>query len=459
MVFVVRIVSPNDFGVFAVALVVHAVVSSFGELGLSSCISRRDLDPERVGPTVATLAWVSSFALAAITALSAEPLATALGSIHAANPIRVLSISIFLGGLFTVPGALLVREFRQGRILLASAVAFLPMNGLLLLLALNGDGAMAFAWSRVVGQLISGLVMVASVKRQYWPRINVHEILPLLRFGLPLAGANLLTYVFLNADFAIIGRSLGTEQLGIYTLAFTIASWPTSILSSTINSVAMPAFSAASSDSEDLTRLLRSSTTIVALLAFPIAALSMVLATPLLIVVYGDKWSPAAPVLSVLAVYGALFSISLLLSNLLVGTGRSGVVFLVQGASILVLVPAVAWGVSVVGLVGAAYAHIGVVLLALILYVLLLRNSLAPGRGLIAATWWPLATAAGAGTAASLAAGLFDEPVASLAVGGVVGLLVCFAMALPYLHAYAPTALTSRLQRAVHAIGGVWRVR
>lgn len=447
MAVVVRIVSPHDFGVFAVAVVVHAVVSSFGELGLSSCISRRDLETDKVAPTVALLALVSSFILAAMTALAAEPLALALGAAEAADPIRVLSISIFLGGVFTVPGALLVREFRQSKILMASAVAFLPMNGLLILLAFNGDGAMAFAWSRVAGQLISGVVMVASVGKHYWPRLTFREVIPLLRFALPLAGANLLTYVLLNADYAIIGRSLGTEQLGIYMLAFTVASWPTSVLASTINGVAMPAFSAAGPDKVQLTEMLRNSARMVALLAFPLGMLCMVLAVPLILVVYGERWVDAAPVLSALAVYGALFSLSLLLSNLLVGIGRSGLVFAVQGVSILVLVPSVVWGVSVVGLVGAAYAHILVVLLVLGLFLLASRKYLLSGpRVLFGATWGPLVAAVGAGVASMLSASLFGEPILSLTIGGLTGLAVYGAVASPMLWSFVPTSLKLRLR-------------
>ena len=128
----------------------------FGELGLSSCVARRDLDPDRVASTVALLAILSSFALAAGMALAADPLAGLLGAPEAAAPIRVLAIAVVLGGVFTVPGALLVREFRQGKVFLASAVAFVPANLVLVLMAVNGDGAMAFAWSRVVSQLVSG---------------------------------------------------------------------------------------------------------------------------------------------------------------------------------------------------------------------------------------------------------------------------------------------------------------
>src|SRR5664279_4408826 len=97
---VVRIVSPEDFGVFAVAATVFTVVSSFGELGLSSCLARREMDPDAIAPTVALIALISGAALAGLMAVSAEPLAIALGAPQADSSIRALSICVFLGGIF-----------------------------------------------------------------------------------------------------------------------------------------------------------------------------------------------------------------------------------------------------------------------------------------------------------------------------------------------------------------------
>lgn len=449
MVIVVRIVTPHDFGIFAIALVVHAVVSSIGELGLSSCIARRDLEPDRVAPTVFLLSLVSSFVLALTMAVSAEPLAAALGSSEAAEPIRVLSLSVFLGGVFTVPGALLVRDFRQDKVLLAGGVAFLPMNALLLILAMSGDGAMAFAWSRVAGQLISGVVMAVSVKLRYWPKLDSAQVVPILRFGLPLAGANLLSYVLLNADYAIIARSLGPAELGIYMLAFTVASWSTSVLSTTINSVAMPAFSARGADIPGLQLMLRKAATLVASIAFPIAAMTVALAYPLISVLYGDVWLRAAPLLSVLAIYGGVFSLSLLVSNILVGTGRSGAVMAVQGLWIVSLVPAVALSVSLSGLIGAAYAHVAVILLIVLpAYVFFVRRLLPSAASvLFVSVRGPLAASIAAGACAAGASALTGQGIIGLFAGSLAGGSLYTLLMLPTVRGLLPELPGGKMRR------------
>lgn len=365
-VFVVRIVSPRDFGVFAVALVVYTVVSAFSELGLSACIARRDLNPTGMAPVVVALSMASSVSLAITMAVAAHPLAVALGAPDAEGAIRVLSLSVLFSCLTTVPTAMLTREFRQGRIFAATAVAFIPSNGLLVLLALNGDGAMAFAWSRLAGQLVAGTVLIASVRPWYWPGWDSATARRALAFGLPLAGANLLNYTLLNADYAFIGSLLGPALLGTYSLAFNVASWSTSVLGAAVNGVAMPAFSDLKHDPDRLREAVSRWLAITGIIAFPVAALTAVLAPDLIHVLYGEKWSAAAPILAVLALYGAIFVVTLVASNLLVGTGRAGWVFIIQAVWLACLLPAVGLGVSGLGVMGAAYAHVVVIALVVV---------------------------------------------------------------------------------------------
>ena len=96
-------------------MVVHAIVSNIGELGVSSCLMRGDTDPDEIAPTVAAISIFSSLVLAAGMVFFAHPMAAALGSPEAAGSIRVLALAVVLVGVFATPCAQLVRDFRQER--------------------------------------------------------------------------------------------------------------------------------------------------------------------------------------------------------------------------------------------------------------------------------------------------------------------------------------------------------
>ena len=223
---VAHILSPHDFGVFAVALTAFAIVSSLGELGVSACLMRADLDIDHLAPTVATVSIFSSAVLGGAMAVFARPIAAALGSAAAVGPIRVMSLAVFTVGAFAVPNSQLIRDFKQDKIFLANAIGFVVSTVLLITLAKAGGGALAFAWSMVVRQFVMGGVLVAVAPRHYRPGLARSALSVILRFGLPLAGANFVNYILLNVDYAFVGHLLGAAELGVYMLAFTVASWP-----------------------------------------------------------------------------------------------------------------------------------------------------------------------------------------------------------------------------------------
>lgn len=440
MAVVARIVAPEEFGVFALALTVQAMLVSLAELGVASAVARSDLDPDEIAPTVATISVIASLSLAAAMAVFATPLAVALGSASAAEPLRIMSLSVALIGPLAVPGAQLQREFRQRRVFLANAIAFIPSSAVLLVLAVHGDGAVAFAWSRVIGQAVMGAVMILSLSKHYLLGFNRAQLAPLLRFGVPLALANLLSQVLLNVDYVFVGRMMNIDDVGLYMLAFNIAAWSTAVIGSMLNSVVLPAFSRVSRQPGPLADALRQGTRAVALVASPIGALTLALASPLITTVYGPQWSASAPVLRVLAVYGVISVACLLFANIIVAMGRTGVLLWVQIAALVCLVPALWLGVRLNGLVGVGLAHICVILvITLPAYLVGIRRSTGSGPGLLArAVAWPVAAAAVAGGVAWSVALVPERALTQLLVGGVCGGLVYVVLTAPLLVALVP---------------------
>jgi lipopolysaccharide exporter len=440
MAIVARIVAPAELGVFALTLVVHGVVVSLAELGVSSAIARSDLDQDEIAPTVATISIVTSLTLATLMAIFADPLAALLGSPDAAGPLRVMSLCVALIGPFAVPGAQLQREFRQDLVFRANAIAFLPGSAVLIVVALLGDGAMAFAWSRVAGTLVMGTLMMMSVSKRYWPALNLRLVGPLMRFGIPLAVANLLSQVLLNVDYVFVGRMLDISDVGLYNLAFNVSVWSTAVIGSMLNGVVLPAFSKVRADGGNLSDALSRATHLVGLIAFPIGGFTIALASPLIVTIYGDQWAAAAPVLGVLSLYGMLSVVCLLLANVIVSSGRTVILFLVQLVALAFLVPVMWLGVTLGGLVGVGVAHILVVIVVTFpLYVIAIRRSIGTGPLIILrAMTGPAIAAALSGVVAWFVVLGIPTPGLKLLVGGLAGGLVYLLLTAPELRSFLP---------------------
>lgn len=446
MAVVARLVSPDELGVYALAIAVYGFVASLASWGVASAIGRSDLDADKLGPTVTTFALSSTCVVAGAMALSAGPVASAFEAPEAAGPIRILAVALALQGIFAVPNTQIQRVFRQDVIFRANVVAFILSNTTLLLLATVIHGAEAFAWSRVVGNLVVGLMIVLSLEKHYRPGWHAQFVGPLLRFGVPVALGTLLSRFVLNVDYVIVGREMSTTDLGFYMLAFNICAWPTTALGAVMDQVVLPAFSGVRRDGGDLRATVFRAVRLVALVACPIGAFTFAFAYPLIETVYGAKWLTAAPVVKVLALYGVLYVLGTLFDEMMIASGKTMTMFLVQATALVALVPILIVGVRVAGLVGVGIGHILVVLVVTMpAYLVAMNATTGAGLGvaLRALSRPVLAAVAAAGVALMATQGL-GHPLAKLAVGGVVGLTVYVAVAGPQLLQLFPDRLADK---------------
>ena len=421
-----HLIAPAQFGVFAVALTVQAIIINGSDLGVSAYIVRHDGDMDEVGPTVTTIAVVSAAVLAVVMALSAPWLSTELGSHAATSPVRILSLTVLLAGVSSVPGAVITREFRQDKRFVADFANFVASTAILLALATSGIGALALAWSRVAGQGISTLILFKFSPKRYRPGFNRAVSRVVVSFGLPLVGASFLGFLIGNVDYIVVGRVLGARQLGFYYLAYNAGSWPYVILAPITASVAIAAFSRVRHDRARLKDRVGTSMAAMLAVGFPANALIVALAGPLIHVVYGPRWSPAAAALAFTAIYGALRIPADLLYNVAVAEGRTRAMLLFQIAYLAALAPITVVSVHALGIVGAGIAHViaiaGVLLPGL---VLTLAQPTGFGfRALLATAARPLYASVAAGIVAHLVAGRIDGAWPALLAGGAAGLLV-----------------------------------
>jgi lipopolysaccharide exporter len=420
---VARILTPHDFGVFAVALTVFTIVTAIGEFGVISCLSRADLDVESLAPTLWTVSLASSLLMAGLLYEFATPISASLGSREAAGPVQAMSIVMVIWGIVAVPTAQCVRDFRADVLFRANALSFFPSLAVLLFLAKHGDGAMAFAWSRVAAQGTSATVILLSVPKLHRPGMARGALSVLYKFGLPLACANFVGYILQNVDYALISRLLGPVMLGTYVLAFNSASWSMALLGGVLNNVSMPAFSRVKHDVVRLRTAMADGLRVVTLIAAPMCTMVMVLARPLVLTLYGAQWASSAIVLSILSLYGLISVVGVLFSSMLAALGRSKLVLAVQLVWLLGLVPAMTIGVHEDGITGAAIAHIVIIgPVVLPCYLVALRRVTGVHVSLLAkAAFPPLAAAVAAAGLAWCAASRFHSPPVQLTAGVVAG--------------------------------------
>ena len=417
-----RLLTPGAFGAFAVALVVQAILINFADLGMSADLIRHREWQRRV-PTVASISLAASGLLCLGMIAGAPTLASSLGSHQAAPVIAVMSLSLVIAGAGVAPYAAIQREFQQSRYFVIVLSSFLIGSAVtVLLIAGFGWGAMALAVGKVVEQACS--VSLQFVVTRTRPAFGFDRSVArsALAFGLPVCGANALSWLVLNLDYIVIGRVAGAVALGLYVLAFNMSSWPVNALVQTVRNVALPGFSRM--DGASSARSFVASFGFVLTAGLFVAAVLAPMARPLVRVVYGAAWLGSAGPLGVLAVFGAVRVIFDLSATFLIARGGSRPVLLVQAVWVATLVPAMFVGVHTWGIVGAGIAHLFVgSVVVLPAYAVALNRMGVPFRALVAAAARPFGAAVVASTAVWAGSQATDVPWQAVVVGGVIGIV------------------------------------
>ena len=424
-----RLLSPEAFGVYAVALTVQTILMTLADLGLSADLIRsRDL--EHRAPTVASLSLLSGVLLTALMCSLAVVLASSMGAPDAAPVIMVLSLTLVLSGIGVVPYAKLQRGIEQKKLFGTSAVDFLVSTVVTIFLVLLGMGPMALAIARLAAQSCSTMLQFILSRTRLKFGFDRSVAASSLRFGLPLAGANLLSWILLNVDNIVIARVAGEVALGLYVLAFNISSWPMSAIGTAIRSVSLAAFSRERREREDAEETpadssIVSATGLAWAAALPAGALLAVLSVPLVQFLYGDQWRASAGVLAALGFFGALRVVFDLMATYLMAHGAARPVFWIQALWIVSLTPLLIIASEQFGVEGAGWAHVVVaVIIILPAYLLALRRVDVRLRPLFRVLWPPILAGAAAWLAADVVSGWFDSPIVALLSGGAAGGLV-----------------------------------
>lgn len=326
-----RVLTPQEFGLVSLALVVIGFLDVVSDLGVSQALIYLDASRRRTDT-----ALTATVVLGALIALALALLAPVIGrQLHEPETVpllRLLALSIFAGSIGVVPDTLLRKDLDFRRRVPVQLSLSATRGVLAIVLALAGFGVWALAIAQVAAQIVSSGVAWALVayrpRRDAW-RVRRPELVELLRYGVPTAASGLLSNLVLNIDYIIVGRVLGATQLGLYTLAFRVPEMLVVSVFQIVSSVTFPAYSQANKSMERLRRaylrVLRLQNTYGLLMS----ALLFVLAPLTITVVFGPEWEPSIRSMQALAVYAAFRSLGMGVVDLLKGIGRPNVALII----------------------------------------------------------------------------------------------------------------------------------
>lgn len=334
-----RLLIPADFGLFAIGLLAINTMGIFRDLGFGAALIYKKDDPKHSAANTAFILLPIAASLFFVITYISAPYISIIFANDAVEPIiKVLALTFVISSVGIVPSMLLEKELEFKKKVLPETLPQVAYALVAIGLALSGYGV----WSLVYGQILhavltAGLIWMISKWRPSF-RFDKKVAADMFKYSKHILGASFVVFLTMNIDNAIIGKMLGMEALGFYTIAYMIANLPATQITHLVSRVMFPVYSKLQDDKNALRSAYLKVLSYVSMLSIPMAFGIFVIAPDFVRVVLGEKWMPAVPALQVLAIAGLIRSIIAIGGFLFTGSGRADLDFKMNAFRFVVIV-------------------------------------------------------------------------------------------------------------------------
>ncbi|RPI32947.1 MAG: lipopolysaccharide biosynthesis protein [Chloroflexota bacterium] len=369
-VILARLLLPDDFGLLALGLLAINYIDTITDLGVGAAVIYRQDNPERVANVAFVISVASGLLLSTLAFLGAPWVADFFDEPRLTAVMQALSVTILVASLGGIHAARMKKELDFKRRFLPESARAIFKGGISIVLALMGWGVWSLVWGHIIGWAITtGLYWWVSGWR---PRFSFDLNLArqMVGYGIQMVLISLFGQIIMNLDYVFIGRRMDAAQLGFYTIAFRIPELVILNICTVVSQAIFPAFSKLQNDPSRLRKGFLTTLRFVALITVPAAVGMTVVAPEFVNVFYTSRWSPAIPVMQLLALYTLVYSLSFNAGDIYKATGRPAILNQIAIVRLLLTVPML-WYASNISIlaVAAGVLAVNLVLTPLQLYI------------------------------------------------------------------------------------------
>lgn len=297
-----RLISPDDFGIVAIATVIIAFFGLFTDIGISSAIvQNKELTIKDLSNIFSFTFWMG-ISLSILFFLASWPIAQYYHSDVLRILCQLLSLNLFFAALNIVPNALFYKNKEFKFIAIRSFCIQTACGIIAVVAAFLGANLYALIITPIASVIFIFIVSIHRYPQRLSFTLGLVSVKKIFSYSIYQFLFNLINYFSRNIDKLLIGKHMGMEPLGYYEKSYRLMMLPLQNITQVITPVMHPIFS---DYQNDLNQLAKSYERIVKLLAFiglPLSAVLFFSARESVLIVFGDQWYPSIPVFQILTI-------------------------------------------------------------------------------------------------------------------------------------------------------------
>lgn len=351
-----RLLTPADFGVVAMVVVISGFLGIMAEAGVSTAVvQKRDLSPE----ALSTLFWSGlglGFGAALLLAVASPLVARFFAEPRLTPVVACLSASFVFMAMGRIPNGLLERAFRFQHLAAAEIISAVLSGVVGVVLAYTGFGYFALVFQTLVSSFLNATLRLLFARFRPKLAFDIAALKAVSGYSGGVTAFTAINYWARNLDKALIGRALGAAQLGFYGRAYALMLYPLEGITGIINPSLHPLLSAMQGDRERMTRAYLKIVRLVASLALPAMCVLGTLAPEIVHTVWGRQWDPSVRVFTILCFVGSIQPIGSTFGVVFLATNRTRLLAIVGFVNSVIMMGGIALGVRF-GIRGVAIGY------------------------------------------------------------------------------------------------------
>lgn len=297
-----RLLTPEIFGLIAIASLVIAFASYFVKLGMGAALIQKEhLSSEEISFAL-TFSMGLGLLAAVLLALFSPFIASLFNKPDSASIIAVMGLSLWFSSVLTTMTGLLRREMEFKYLSITNIAQTIFVGVFSIIMAKLGFGIWSLAWPLIISQLLVMILLFIKIKKTQPVRLSFSfsEHGHLIQFGTRITFISILEYFGSNLDTIFVGRLFSTSQLGLYNRAYKLAYLPSENLITSITSVMFPVFSRLQKEPNRFKETQNKLFLFIGIISTCISMGMVPAARDIIIVLLGSQWLDSAPVLMII---------------------------------------------------------------------------------------------------------------------------------------------------------------
>ena len=322
-----RLLTPDDFGCIGMLSIFMVIAGSFVDGGFASALIQKKRPTQEDYSTIFFFNLGMSLLMYVILFFSAPAIARFYKMPLLCSVLRVQGLVLIINAFSLIQSNQLRKQFRFKKIAVIALATSIVSLSITIYMAYKGFGV----WALVASNLLSAFIpaMVYWLTNKWHPLwvFSIASFKELFNFGFFMFLTHIINNLCNNVQGLLIGRFYNPAIMGYYSKAKGTEELASTSISHVMGQVTYPLYAEYQHDIPLLINAIKRITSSISYLTFPMMFLLILLAKPLFVMLYSDRWLNSVPYFQILCLAGIAICLQGVNYQAIAAVGKSKVMF------------------------------------------------------------------------------------------------------------------------------------